>query len=87
MVELYVSTDVETDGPIPGPHSMLSFGSAAFTADGEMISTFSANLMTLTGAKGHPETMALGNEAGGMGGAPQKPARPSHGNAQLRRVA
>jgi len=58
MVDIYVSTDVETDGPIPGPHSMLSFGSAAFTADGEMISTFAANLMTLNGAKGHPDTMA-----------------------------
>ena len=22
--EIYVSTDVETDGPIPGPHSVLS---------------------------------------------------------------
>ena len=26
--EIYISTDVETDGPIPGPCSMLSFGSA-----------------------------------------------------------
>ncbi|MFP4592985.1 MAG: exonuclease, partial [Ralstonia sp.] len=22
--EIYVSTDIEADGPIPGPHSMLS---------------------------------------------------------------
>ncbi len=56
--EIYVSTDIEADGPIPGPHSMLSIGSAAFTADGEMISTFSANLEPLEGARGHPETMA-----------------------------
>ena len=28
--EIYVSTDIEADGPIPGPHSMLSFGSAAY---------------------------------------------------------
>ncbi|GAA0587115.1 3'-5' exonuclease [Actinomadura livida] len=27
-VELYVSVDVEADGPIPGPYSMLSFGMA-----------------------------------------------------------
>ena len=27
--ELYVSVDVEADGPIPGPYSMLSFGMAA----------------------------------------------------------
>ena len=29
MAEIYISTDVETDGPIPGPHSMLSLASAA----------------------------------------------------------
>ncbi|AWM37887.1 hypothetical protein GobsT_40640 [Gemmata obscuriglobus] len=58
MEEIYVSTDVETDGPIPGPHSMLSFGSAAFTAGGKVLGTFEANLRTLSGAYGHPETMA-----------------------------
>ncbi|WP_179404146.1 exonuclease [Burkholderia guangdongensis] len=52
--EIYVSTDVEADGPIPGPHSMLSFGSAAFTADKKLIATFSANLETLPGAQPHP---------------------------------
>lgn len=57
MSEIYVSTDIEADGPIPGPHSMLSIGSAAFTADGVMISTFSANLELLPGASGDPETM------------------------------
>lgn len=57
-IEIYVSTDVEADGPIPGPHSMLSFGSAAFQADGEMVGTFSANLETLEGAQGDPKTMA-----------------------------
>ena len=57
MPEIYVSTDCETDGPIPGPHSMLSFGSAAFTADKQLLSTFTANLETLPGASGHPDTM------------------------------
>jgi hypothetical protein len=57
MSEIYVSTDVETDGPIPGPHSMLSFGSAAFTADKQLVATFSANLELLPGASGHAETM------------------------------
>ena len=28
MPEIYVSTDVETDGPIPGPYSMISLGMA-----------------------------------------------------------
>lgn len=55
--EVYVSTDVETDGPIPGPHSMLSFASAAYRGDKTLLSTFSANLETLPGASGHPETM------------------------------
>lgn len=57
MVEIYVSTDVETDGPIPGPHSMLSVGSAAYRSDKTLVSTFSANLETLPGATGHPQTM------------------------------
>ena len=58
MREIYVSTDVETDGPIPGPHSMLSLGSAAYTADKQRLSMFSANLETLPGASAHPETAA-----------------------------
>lgn len=52
-----MSSDVEADGPIPGPHSMLSFGSAAYTADKELLATFSANLETLPNASGHPDTM------------------------------
>jgi hypothetical protein len=58
MSEIYISTDIETDGPIPGPNSMLSFASAAFQADKTMLSTFSANLMLLPGAAGDPKTMA-----------------------------
>jgi len=58
MTEIYISTDVETDGPIPGPHSMLSFGSAAYSADKQLLSTFSANLETLSGATAHPKTAA-----------------------------
>lgn len=57
MQEIYVSTDIETDGPIPGSHSMLSFGSAAYLADKTLIGTFTANLQTLPGATGHPVTM------------------------------
>jgi hypothetical protein len=58
MAEIYVSTDVETDGPIPGPNSMLSFGSAAYRADKTLLATFTANLETLPGAVGDPRTMA-----------------------------
>jgi hypothetical protein len=56
--EIYVSTDIEADGPIPGPHSMLSFASAAYQADKTLVATFEANLLTLPGAQGHPKTMA-----------------------------
>ena len=55
--EIYVSTDIETDGPIPGPHSMLSLGSAAYLADKTLVSTFEANLELLPGASGDPKTM------------------------------
>ncbi|MBM4279804.1 MAG: 3'-5' exoribonuclease [Deltaproteobacteria bacterium] len=55
--EIYVSTDVEADGPIPGPHSMLSFASVAFDEDGGECGAFTANLTTLPGAIGHPATM------------------------------
>jgi hypothetical protein len=57
MSEIYVSTDVETDGPIPGPHSMLSFASAAFRPDKTLVATFTANLELLPGAAGDPLTM------------------------------
>jgi hypothetical protein len=56
--EIYVSTDIEADGPIPGPHSMLSFGSAAYLADKTLLGTFSRNLETLPGAAPHPDTEA-----------------------------
>ncbi len=55
--EIYVSTDIEVDGPIPGPHSMLSIGSAVFSAEGQLLDTFSINLKTLPRAKGHPKNM------------------------------
>jgi hypothetical protein len=56
MAEIYISTDIETDGPIPGPNSMLSLGSAAFSADGALLSVFTANFRTLEGASPCPET-------------------------------
>lgn len=60
MKEIYVSTDIEADGPIPGPNSMLSFGSVAFDlSDPENpieIGSFGRNLLTLPGAKADLET-------------------------------
>lgn len=55
--EIYVSTDVEADGPIPGQNSMLSFASAAYLANKTLISTFAANLDLLPGAVPDPRTM------------------------------
>lgn len=55
--EIYVSTDVEADGPIPGVNSMLSFGSAAYLKDKTLVSTFSVNLELLEGAQPDPKTM------------------------------
>lgn len=51
-----MSTDVEADGPIPGPNSMLSFGSAAYEADKTLVATFEANLELLPGASPDPGT-------------------------------
>jgi hypothetical protein len=58
MSQFYLSIDVETDGPIPGPNSMLSIGAAIFRglSSREPISTFSANLDLLPGAEMDPDT-------------------------------
>src|SRR6266699_2275217 len=88
MPEIYVSTDVETDGPIPGPHSMLSFGSAAYRADKTLVDTFSANLQTLPGAAGHPETMAWWQtQPEAWAEARKDPPGPRRGDAGLHRLA
>ena len=57
MNEIYVSVDIESDGPIPGDNSMLSIGSAAYAESGLLISTFSANIMPLQAAVQNPVTM------------------------------
>jgi hypothetical protein len=56
--EIYVSVDIETDGPIAPDNSMLSFGAAAFDKEGKLLSTFSANLNKLPNAIENPDTMA-----------------------------
>lgn len=61
--EVYISVDIEADGPIPGPHSMLSLGAAAFVIDwsaapvASQVGTFEANLEPLPGASGDEATM------------------------------
>src|SRR5687768_8622919 len=57
MAEIYASPDVEAEGRIPGPNSMLSFASAAFRAAKTLVGTFEANLTLLPGAEGDARTM------------------------------
>jgi hypothetical protein len=60
--EIYVSVDIEADGPIPGHNSMLSFGAAAFdlttTDPRKPVSTFEVNLRRGEGTFEDPDTMA-----------------------------
>jgi hypothetical protein len=48
---------VEADGPIPGPHSMLSFASAAMLADKTVVGDVLGQPGDLPGAAGHPVQM------------------------------
>jgi hypothetical protein len=57
LAELYVSTDIEANGPCPGLFSMLSFGLAAFTVEKELVGTFTRNLELLEGAGLDERTM------------------------------
>lgn len=55
--EVYISLDIESDGPIPGRNSMLSLGAAAYTAEGVLRGTFSVNLEELPEASPDERTM------------------------------
>lgn len=54
---VYVSTDIETNGPHIGRNSILSLASAAFLEDKKLISTFSVNLKELEDGEENPVTM------------------------------
>lgn len=56
--QIYVSIDIETDGPIPGEYSMLSCGAVAITAHGEELGEFYEKIKPLPEAQQHPKTMA-----------------------------
>lgn len=60
--EIYISLDVEADGPVPGLYSMLSLGAVAFmeseSPDGyDILHKFDTTFEPLPDAKRHPETM------------------------------
>jgi len=56
--EIYVSIDIETDGPVAGINSMLSLGAAAFVDDPVTpLDEFYDKLAPLFGMVSNPETM------------------------------
>ena len=55
---IFVVTDIEVDGPCPGPNSMRSFASVAVTAAGEIRGEFEAVLDPLPGSQPNPDTYA-----------------------------
>lgn len=54
--QVFVVTDIEVDGPWPGPNSMRSFASVAVTAAGEEVGVFEAVLEPLPGSQPAPQT-------------------------------
>ena len=54
---MYISIDVETNGPCPGVHSMLQLGAAAFDEYGRLVESISYTLNLLEGAVADPNTM------------------------------
>lgn len=59
MPAVYVVTDCEFDGPIPGRNSLLSFGAVAVSETGAIPAEFEAVLAALPGASPDPGTMAF----------------------------
>lgn len=53
---VYVVTDIEVDGFVPGAHSMLALASVAVTASGKHVGEFEAVLERLPGAQADPAT-------------------------------
>lgn len=54
---LFLSFDIEADGPAPGLNSMLSMGWAGFTENGNLVFTYEANLTELPDAHPNTDTM------------------------------
>ena len=54
---IYVVCDIEADGPIPGPYSMISLGAVAIDKLGTKYGEFEINLEPLENASSHPKVM------------------------------
>ena len=59
MTHIYVVTDCEFDGPVPGANSMLSFGAVALSAGGAILDEFEVVLQPLEGASRDEGTMSF----------------------------
>jgi len=55
--EVFVSIDIETDGPAPGLNSMLALGAVAYGQDGTELGIFYSTLVPLPDARQNPGTM------------------------------
>jgi hypothetical protein len=55
--EVYISFDVESNGPMPGFHSMYSFGACSFTLESGFLDSIGRNLEVLPGAIEDRRTM------------------------------
>ena len=60
--EIFISVDVEADGPIPGTYSMLSLGAVAINEDGVVLGEFEVNLNRLPYAREDAKTMKFWDE-------------------------
>jgi hypothetical protein len=58
-VPIRVTAHIHTDGPIPGPHSLLTLNSVAHSSGGNVVSTFTTNVRELPGAGPHPHALEL----------------------------
>ncbi|HVL83874.1 MAG TPA: hypothetical protein VM367_06235 [Pseudonocardia sp.] len=62
---VYVTSHIHVDGPIPGPHSLLTLAATAHLesgAGGGPISTFRVNVRELPGATPHPVSLRTWRE-------------------------
>ncbi len=55
--EIYISIDMEADGPLPGVNSMLQFGAVFYDDQGIVLQEFCANLKPIVGGIQDPATM------------------------------
>lgn len=56
-MNIFISIDIECDGPIPGVNSMLAFGAVALSPRGVELDIFRSNLARLPGATYDEDTM------------------------------